>query len=258
METAIPPPAPEEPKPPHLSLISRLSGVYATPDDVFTDLKGTEPHFANWLLPVLMAAVMGIIYAFVVLSQPSVQQQMREQQDAALQKMVDAGKLSAADAEAARERMEQFGAVFAKAAGAIASVVASFVWLFVAAAVLKLLARVLFGQSVPYMKLVEVAGLSSMILVLGSLIQMLLVILTGNMLISPGPALLIRDFDPQNKLHLLVASISLTTLWYIAVLALGLARCAGGSFWKAVSALVALWGALRLGVVLLGVGQHGW
>jgi hypothetical protein len=101
------------------------------------------------------------------------------------------------------------------------------------------------------MQTVEVTGLTTVISILGATISMLLVVVTGNMLMTPGPALLIQDFDPANKTHLLLSGINLTTLWYIAVLSIGLARLSGASFAKAGSWLFGIWAVFKLGAILL-------
>jgi len=240
-----------------MSLPARLLNVYATPSDVFESIKGAELCVWNWLLPVLLSCVVGIVYALVVFAQPNVQQQIREKQDEQLQKLVDSGKLTAADVDAQRARMDQIGLTVVKVAGGTGAVLVSFGAVFVLAAVLKVLASLMLKRSIEYMKLVEVAGLAGMIGLLGTIVQMLLVVMMGSVYVSVGPVLLISEFDPQNRWHLLLLSVNLMTFWYLAVLGIGLGKLAEASFWKATWPLVALWVLLRLGITWAGWGLKG-
>src|SRR6266511_1286241 len=88
-----------------MSLSSRLLNVFAAPAEVVSEVKPGERRQSDWLVPVLMAAVVGVINVWIIFSQPAVQQRMREQQAKQFQKMVDAGKMKAADAERAQEKM---------------------------------------------------------------------------------------------------------------------------------------------------------
>jgi hypothetical protein len=257
METVLPSPPPSSAAAPEMSLPGRLLNVYATPGDVFDVVKEAELCVWNWLVPVLLSSIVGILYVLVVFAQPNVQQQLKEKQDQQLQKLVDSGKMTAADMEAQRTRMDQMGVVIVKVVGGSAAVLTSFAFPFILAVVLKVVARCFLGGTAEYMKLVEVAGLASMVSVLGIIVQMLLVVVMENVYVTPGPALFIGNFDVQNKVHLLLASVNLMTFWYLSVLGIGLARLAGGTFPRAAGPLFALWAGLRLSLVFLGWGSSG-
>ncbi len=259
MDTLSPEPSPVGAEPPPLSLGARLCDIYAAPGDVFEWIRASaERSVANWLVPTLLACLAGIVFTWVALSQPNVEQQIRERQDQKLQELADSGKMSEADVAAARSRLEQINLMtLVKISGSASAVVMSFAFVFIVALVLKLTARWWLGRSLPYMQLVEVAGLSGMILVLGSVVQLLLVIIMGSIYATPGPVLLVRDIDPQNKLHLALSSINLITLWYLGVLGLGLAKLTESRFLKAVTPLFLLWLLLRAGVILAGWASTG-
>src|SRR6266851_1368031 len=70
--------------PPRMSLAARLLNVFAVPSDVFTDVKTAPNAVANWLVPVLLSALVGALAAIIILSQPAIQQQMREAQTKAM------------------------------------------------------------------------------------------------------------------------------------------------------------------------------
>ena len=57
--------------------------------------------------------------------------------------------------------------------------------------------------------------------------------------------------------HLSLAAFNLVTLWYIAVLAIGLARLSGASFVKAAIWIFGLWAVLRCGAIFVQMKMTG-
>ena len=76
MEESQPPSIPETPPPPSTSLFSRLTNVFVAPADVFDEIKSSKPTTANWIVPLVLAMIAGVIYTLVVFSQPAVIQKM--------------------------------------------------------------------------------------------------------------------------------------------------------------------------------------
>lgn len=152
-----------------MSLGARLLNVFAVPGEVFEEVKISKPSAHNWLVPVLIASVVGAISAIIMFSQPTIQQQVREKQERTLEKQVQAGKMTRAQADQALTMMEKFsGPAMMKTFGAVGSVIYSFVRVFSWALVLWLLGRWFLKVRFDYMKAVEVAGLASMIATLGA------------------------------------------------------------------------------------------
>jgi len=243
MET--PPPTPVQEPRPSSSLIGRLVNVFAAPGEVFEELKTGKPIVANWLVPLLLACLTGVIYSFVVFSQDNILHSMREAQEQQLQKQVDAGKMTKQQADQALEMMQRFGGpTIMKVFGSIGAVVVNVVMLFLGALVIWLLGRWCFKSHFSYMQSLETTGLAGMINVLGGIVMMLLAVMMGSMAMTPGPVLLLHEFDPANKVHKLLGQLNLITLWYIAVLALGLSKLSRVSYGKAAVWLFGIWAAL--------------
>lgn len=240
-----------------MSLFGRLMNVYAAPGEVFETIRRAPPAASNWLAPVLLACAVGVIHVWVMFSQPAIQQQMRTQQAVRFEKLVADGRMTAEQAEQAQAQMGDTPILIAKIAGSFGAVFFSFVWLFFLSLVLWLLARWVFKARFAYMKTVEVVGLCTMIGVLGGIVTLLVVVATGNMFMTPSPALLIPDFDTQNKIHLLVSSLNLVTLWYVGVLSMGLSKLTGKSFVTAALWLYGGWALLRVAIIFSGLGGTG-
>jgi hypothetical protein len=240
-------------------LPGRLLSVFATPGDVFDELKVRRPAAANWLVPVLLGCVMGIVYCLVVFSNDAVIHSLQELQEQTLrgklQKKVDAGQMTREQVDGAVAMAQRFSEpTLMKVAGSVGVVVASFGSVFLVGLLIWLVGTRVFKAHFEFMTAVEAAALAGMIGLLGTLIRMLLALVTGNMAMTPGPVLLVRDFNPADRVHLVLAQLNVTTLWYLAVVALGLSKLGGASYGKAAGWVFGVWTVVVLGWTLAGLG----
>ena len=238
-------------QPPRMSLLARLLNIFATPGEVFDDVKNSPPTMANWLVPAVLMSIVGAISAFIIFSQPAVAQQIREHQRKVIDQQVEAGKLTREKADegmAAIERMTGLMPVF----GSVGAVTMSFVQVFAWAFMLWLIGRFLLKADIGYLKLAEVAGLSSTIDVLEMIVKMLLVVSLSNPLASPSLAILLKDPDPQNTMYTVLNLVNVMTFWALAVRSLGLSRLAGVSFGRAALGVFGAWMLLMTVLIVLG------
>ena len=87
----ITPPAPPPPSPPGTSLAARLLNIFATPGDVFEEVKAALPSVGNWLVPVIIYGLMTAVASVLVLSQPAIAQKIHEKQEKVFDDQVKAG-----------------------------------------------------------------------------------------------------------------------------------------------------------------------
>jgi hypothetical protein len=231
------------PTAPQSSLMGRLANVYAAPGEVFDQVKASPPSTANWLAPALILILVSWLGTWLVFSQATIKQQLRDIREQAIQKQVDKGRIPKQQADSAMQVGEKFGNI-----GAVVGVAVGVPFVAFAAPLLWGLIVWLVGVKVlkgnfTYMKALEVAGLANMIGVLGSIVWTLLILITGNFFASPGLMLLVKDFDPQNSLHSVLAAINVMTFWGLAVKAIGLSRLSGASFGKAAVWVFVIWAA---------------
>ncbi len=235
-------PTPPVSKAPTMSLAARLLNIFAIPGDVFAEVKDAPPTLVNWLVPALIAGLVGALSAIVIFSQPTIQQKIREQQEQMIEKQVKAGVMSRADADRAQLMIDKMSnPTLLKVFGVFGAVVGGFVRLFWLGLVLWLLGRWLLKVRFGYLKAVEVAGLASMISILGMIVTMLLVVNLGQLTSTPSLALAVSEFDMKNKGHLLLGAMNVFSFWLIAVLASGLARLAGVPFVRAAFLVLGYW-----------------
>ena len=215
--------------------------IFAAPTEVFDDIKGAAPALANWLAPALILILLSLVTGWLIMSRESIQQQLREITSQAIERQVAQGKLSEQQAEQARVMGEKWAGIGVKVSMSVYPVFVAFGGLFIWAGFLWLVGAVVWKADFPYMKAVEVVGLSNMVGVLEVLVKTLLILALGNLYAAPSLVLLVKQFDPQNTLHALLALGNVMTLWILGVRAAGLARLTGRSFGKAAIWVYGIW-----------------
>jgi hypothetical protein len=228
-----------------MSLAARLLNIFAVPGEVFAEVKTSRICIANWLVPGLLSAVVAVLAVILVVSQPAFQQQMHdltERVAKALDQQVKAGKVKQADASRA---LAQFRAIMKpdslkilmSAAAALAGVARVFWWAFLLWLLGRWFLKVRFG----YPKALEVAGLSLMISVLGTVVILLLMVNLPSLFASPKLALAVSDFDVGHKSLLLLGAANVFAFWFLGVLSVGLAKLAAVPFLRAAWFVFAGW-----------------
>lgn len=257
-----PPPIPDSPAPPsaaaevpRTSLAARLMNVFATPGEVFEEVKASPKSATNWLAPAIVSSLVGIIAAYVMFSQPNIVQKLKEQQEAAFEAKFEKGQMTRQQVDATEAALEKFMSptvlmILGSAGAAVVSFARVFGWAFV----LWLLAKVFLKKDLDYMKTAEIAGLAGMVAVLGMIVSMLLTLNLGKMGATPSLALAVGDFDPQSKTHLLLGAVNVVNFWEMAVLGTGLSRLANVSFARGTLMVLGFWIIFALLTIGIGMG----
>jgi hypothetical protein len=236
---------PELPQAPAMSLAARLLNIFATPGEVFDDLKTARSRVSNWLVPMVLYAVVAAISSVLVLSQPAIIEQLRAQQSKAIETKVSSGKMTQAQADQAMGAIEKFSSpAIMKVFGVFGSIVASAVSVFWWALLLWLIGRFGLKIELDFMKAAELAGLASMITTLEALLKTLLIFGFNNIMASPSLGLFLKNPDPQNKLFIVLNLLNIMTFWALVVRSIGLARLARLPFGKAAVWVFAVWAVL--------------
>jgi hypothetical protein len=228
-----------------------MFNIFATPSDVFEQMKARPPSTANWLMPAVLLIVISWLSAGLIFSQKAIQQQLSDVTNKAIDRQVEKGRLTSAQAEQRREGAEKVSGVMYKVGAVVAPVFMAFAVPFWWGLILWLGGAKVMKGDFPYMKAVEVAGLANMILALDAVVRTLLVLLTGNLFASPSLALAVKEFDPQNTVHSLLALVNVMLFWILVVRAIGLRRLTGVSMGKAAAWVFGIWAAYT--GVLIGI-----
>ncbi len=239
--------------PPSTSLAARLLNIFAVPGEVFEEVKATRFRAGNWVVPVVLSAIIGAVSAVIIFSQPTIQQKLHEQQEKMLAPQVQAGKLSQADADKALDMFSN--PLLLKIGGGVGAVVASVVRVFWWALVLWLLGRWFLKSQFDFLKALEVSGLALMISVLGAMVSLLLIVNLGRLFATPSLALAVSDFDATRKGHLFLGAANVFSFWQVAVSALGLAKLAGVPILRAALLVFTFWFLQETLFILVGLGS---
>ena len=159
------------------------------------------------------------------------------------QKNIDAGTMTQAQADQIKASSAKFGYVAQLAGFVISPVFIGGLTPFWGGLIIWL-GGVVFGRRVDYMKAVEGAGLPLMILAAGALVKGLLAAAMGSVFVSPGPVLLMKQFDATNPLHTMLLSIDVFVVWALALRGIALAKLTGVSTVKATVWVFGIWIAM--------------
>ncbi len=234
-----------------MPLANRLLNVFAAPGEVFDAVRAAPPTAVNWLIPLILSIVMSAVSVALIYSQPTVVQQLREQQTKALDDQVKAGKMTRAQADQAAAWTDTFfGPSFARLMGTVSASVVNLIRICWWGLVLWGLGRLVLRAEFTYVKALEVAGLGFMIAILGGLVSALLTVCLGK-ICTLSLGLLALQLGPQSLLRMALQSADFFDLWLLGVMTMGLARLAGVSWLKAFPLTLAYW--LVMEGFLLGI-----
>jgi hypothetical protein len=234
--------SPAEPSPaPRMSLFSRLLNVFAAPGEAFEDIKEKPVMTANWLVPALLIMFVGWFASLLIFSQEPIKHQMKEMREKQTQKQMEKQHKSKEETDKAMEMAEKFGGIITMVSAFFVPIFSAFWPPFVWGFIFWLIAVKGVGGHIPYLKAVEAVGLAAMIDLLDTIIRTLLIVATGNMFAAPSLTLLIKDWDPTNKVHALLAYVNIMTFWLLAIRAVGLAKLANVSFARAAAWVFGVW-----------------
>jgi Yip1-like protein len=236
------------------SFMTRATGVFASPGEVFQEVAAAPVQTSSWMLPYIFSLLIAVVFTFVLFNNPSLRQQVLEPQQQTMQKQVEEGKMTQENYDRAVSMMESPPMFF------VFGVIGAFVFIsagiFGAALVIWLSVKIFLKAPVPYKKMLEVFGLTSLVGILGAIITLLLMNLFDSVHAALGGSLLVMNhFDQENMGHKLLASLSVFGLWQTVLVGMGIASVAGkpsrtgmglafGLFvlWAVVSALLGISG----------------
>lgn len=229
------------------SLYERCLNIFVSPGEVFEEVVASPRLTADWRLPVLLNCLAGIALFLVVAARSPVPQGTDGERQSPLASSVSANPSGAAAAPFGNAGSE----ALARLVGPLAIVAVNIAGTFWSALVLWLAGRLFLKTRFSFLKTVEIAGLTTVILALGTVVTTLLVIVTGDGLARPAMSLLVGEFDPANKLHQALAAMNFFHFWMAAVLSIGLAKLGDVSAREAAVWVFGYWIVLRLALILL-------
>jgi hypothetical protein len=238
------------------SFFTRLTNIYTSPSQLFTEVAAASPQTTSWLIPYIISLLLAVLVTFTLFNNPSMRQQVIDTRERAMKQMVADGKMTQDVYDKQSSGMENAGAGLFVGFGALFATIAISAFVFLGSLLLWLATRISLHYSGPYMKILEIFGLSMLIGVLGTIVAIITMNLMNSMFATPSGAMFVLDsFDPTNKGHKLLSSLNVFTLWQVVVLGIGIAKASGKPSGPGIGLVAALW-ALWVGLsTAIGLGM---
>ena len=239
------------------SFMTRATNVFMSPGELYAEVAQAPPQTTSWLLPFMLSIVMALVITVALFNNPTLRQQIYDMQEKGMKKAVAEGKMTQENADRASEAMESSGPVMFIAIGGTSAVFIVAAIFFGVSLLLWLAGKYMMAMPGGYKKMLEVFGLASLIGVLGSIITLLLMNVMNSFYASPSGALLVLDsFDSANKMHRLLSSLNIFTVWEMAIVGLGMSRISGKSVGTGMGISLGLWAVWTVCSVLFGWGMR--
>jgi len=192
-----------------LSVGQKVIGVFTSPGQTFESID-KKP---SWIVPFIITVVIGL--GFVYLTTDIITSDTLTQQE---EEMIEQG-MDSAQIEQALGMTEKFMKFFLPAF----TIVGPLVFWAIIGGVFMFVGNVILGGSSSFKKVYTVTAWSWLIHVLGSLILLPLVLAKETIMISFSPAAMMSDESRMTFMYQFLSKFDLFNIWFVAVLAIGLA-----------------------------------
>ncbi len=213
-----------ESTPPSLTLVDRFVNIFAAPGEVFEWMRIAPRNHANWLVPLILAFIVSAISVLVIFGQPTLQQQMSDAQHKQFEKQVQAGKITQEQMARTEEMIPKPDSILWKVVGIIFGGAWLVVLFLLATLAVWLIGTSVFKAPLTFFTSLEIVGLSYMVMVLGSIVGTLTIMVFDSLYATPSPAIFIKDYQPDDLIHKLCTYLNFFTIWFVALLGLGLSK----------------------------------
>lgn len=215
----------EQPPQESLSFLDKAAGVFYEPSKVFESFKKSGVKTVDWLVPVLLLAILVSVATYVRFISPDLRFQMAQQQEQRYNKMVAQGKMTADQAQQATEAMESGSSAFT-GIGMLGALVATVIVFFVASGIWLLVGKFALKGTVNYTHAMGITGISGWIMIVGTIVSILLSVLLSRL--DGGLHLgLFTQMSSTDKTYSLLRSVDLFTLWNLFAISIGLGTLSG-------------------------------
>ena len=230
---------PEQVKP--MSFSEKITNIYASPGELFDNVRLTPRTNSNWVIPWIIFAIVAVILGQIVVNNASLADQLGTVIKKGFEKQVQEGKLSQEQADQTYERFAKPGSMMFTISQVVATILGPLIGIFVLGLAYWLLGKTAMKATSPYMKVVEVIGLTLFIGLLEQIVTTILMVAMDSITATPSLGIFVSSFDMENKLHILLSKINIFTFWSLAVVSIGLSKLFQRDFAKVLVLVAALW-----------------
>lgn len=235
-----------------MSFTDKIVNIFASPGELFENVRQTGPTSSNWVLPWLIFVIVAIATGQLVVNNPSLADQLATTIRQALDKSVQEGSMKQEQADQAFA-FTRPGSTWFTLIQVASSVFGSLVVLFILGLLYWLIGKSAMNATAPFLKVVEVVGLTFFIGTLEQIVTTMLMFTLDSIHATPGPGIFVTDFDINNKLHVALSKVNIFTFWTLGVVSVGLSRLFQRDFPKVLVLVVTLWVLWSFVTLLTGV-----
>jgi hypothetical protein len=235
-----------------MSFTDKMINIFAAPGELFEDVRLTPPTISNWLVPMLLFIVVAFLMGQVMFMNPSILSQMTDLVTSSIDKMVAEGKLTPEQAEQAINMSKPGSAMF-MIQQVVGILILTPVVLFLLSLIYWLLGKWGMKATAPFMKVVEVLGLTFFITIAESIVTTILMFVMDSITATPSLGAFVSNFDYENKLHMALAKINIFTFWDLTVVSIGLSRLFQRHLPKVLVIVFALWVVWTVFAVMMNI-----
>jgi len=234
-----------EEKPQPLTTAEAMVGVFTEPGNTFYTISKT-PRKSYWILPFIISIVIGIIATLIFRSDSELMDKVMDEQlkkiEERFEKDVKSGKMTREQADITLEQTQKFMDPNNPIMIITMLVVPIFVQIavFFLLSLLYMLALRIFKGEFLYVNILNVLGLAMLISAIGSLLATFLSILLGE-ISSVGLAAVFKKETVGEFLNTLFLKLDFITIWYFAVVSVGLSKIGNVKYSATFPVVFGLW-----------------
>ncbi|RCK75243.1 MAG: hypothetical protein IGBAC_1379 [Ignavibacteriae bacterium] len=235
------------------SLLTRITNVFASPGELFTELKESKPQTTSWLIPLIISILMAFFVIAAIQLNESLKFQVKEIQAEKMQELVQEGRMTQEQADMATSRTgsSQSFIIF----GGISATIMTIVLFFLITLIFWLAAKFGLKFTGGYTKILELYGLTTLITSLGSIVTVLLMYVFDSIRVTPSAAIFVYEsFDIKNNFHIIMSQLNIFTIWQIGILGYGLAKLSNKPTSAGLVLSYALWLIWVIASTFMGLG----
>ena len=235
-----------------MSFTEKLTNIFVAPGELYENVRDTPKTTSNWLVPLILFIVVALLLGQLVLQNPAIVDEITRTMTQQFDKAIQEGKMTQEQADQMSERTKP-GSMWFTILQIGGTVIITPIALFLLSLVYWLLGKWGMNATAPYMKVVEVAGLTMFITMPGEHRHHTPDVRHGFDLRHSQSGALVTDFDIQNKLHAALAKVNIFTIWDLAVVSIGLSKLFQRDLPKVLVLVFALWVVWSVFTVMTGM-----
>ncbi|MFA7229454.1 MAG: Yip1 family protein [Melioribacteraceae bacterium] len=238
-----------------LSHTDKLVGVFSEPAVMFSKTAKFPPKTSDWIVPLLITIAASILAIIVSFSNPDVRQEMRQENEKQIQKMVDEGQLTQEQADQQAEMTENFmGGPFFYVTTSLSTIIVMFIFFFLVTGVFHLSAKLIFKGDATYKDSMVAYGLPYYILIIQIIVGLILTLAMGKAFRSTSVAAFL-SLDKQSIVHFILSKIDIFSIWFYVVVGIGFAKMSKSADTKKyIILIVGLW--LGFALLFFALGKY--